>query len=281
MLLHIFRHIDADHRLLAAKHHLGEYLGQLRLADAGRTKEQEGTDRARRVLQTNSSALDRLRHRRDRLILSDHTLMQRLLQLHQPLRLLLRQPLYRNLRPHGYDLRDIRLADLLAADAALLCQTLLRGCQFFERRLLRAVQRLRLLPVSKDDRLLFLLGKLIHRRLQLLYAIRHGSAADLLSGRCFIDEVDCLIRQVAVADIARGIFHCRIDRLVRDLYLMVRLVVRTQSFQNSDRILLIRLLHGNGLESALQRRVFFNIFAVLRNSRRTNQLHLAARERRF
>ena len=45
VLLHVLRHVDADHRVLGVEHVLGERAGELGLADAGGAEEQEGADR--------------------------------------------------------------------------------------------------------------------------------------------------------------------------------------------------------------------------------------------
>ena len=49
--LHELGHVELDERFLAAEHELGQRLGQLGLADAGRAQEHEGADRALRVLE--------------------------------------------------------------------------------------------------------------------------------------------------------------------------------------------------------------------------------------
>ena len=54
MLLHEFRHVDADHRVRVIEQEFSERLGQLRLTDAGRPKKQEGTEWAVRVLQAGA-----------------------------------------------------------------------------------------------------------------------------------------------------------------------------------------------------------------------------------
>ena len=46
VLLHVLRHVDADHRVLGVEHELGQRARQLGLADAGRAEEQERADRA-------------------------------------------------------------------------------------------------------------------------------------------------------------------------------------------------------------------------------------------
>ena len=51
VLLHELAHVDAGHRLLVVEEELGERLGELRLADAGRAEEEEAADRLARIAQ--------------------------------------------------------------------------------------------------------------------------------------------------------------------------------------------------------------------------------------
>ena len=50
VLLHVFRHVEADHGGLIVEQILGKRLGKFGLADAGGTEEHERTHRAVRVL---------------------------------------------------------------------------------------------------------------------------------------------------------------------------------------------------------------------------------------
>src|SRR6267378_810885 len=59
MLLHVLRHVDADHRALVIEQEFGERLGELGLADAGRPKKQERAHRPVRVLQPGAGAAHR------------------------------------------------------------------------------------------------------------------------------------------------------------------------------------------------------------------------------
>ena len=78
-----------------------------------------------------------------------------------------------------------------------------------------------------------------------------------------VDEVDGLIGEEAVGDIAvrerRGGNDCR----VCDLYAVEDLISRFQTTQNGDRIFHARLLHKNRLEPPFKRGVLFNILPVL------------------
>ena len=74
VLLHVFGHVDADHRVLVVEQELGQRLGQLGLADAGRAEEHERADRPVGVLQAGARAAHGGRHGLHRLVLADHAL---------------------------------------------------------------------------------------------------------------------------------------------------------------------------------------------------------------
>ena len=57
---------------------------------------------------------------------------------------------------------------------------------------------------------------------------------------------------------------------------MVRLVVRAKTFQYFQCFLLRRFLHLNGLESSLERSIFFNILSVLVDRSRADHLNFSA-----
>ncbi len=114
MLLHVFRHIDADHRILAAEHGFRQRLGEFGLSDAGWTQKQERTDRTVRILQAHAAAPDRLCHRHDSFLLADDALVQDLFEMRETSGLASCDLLKRNLRPLGDRLRDIIPRDLAA-----------------------------------------------------------------------------------------------------------------------------------------------------------------------
>ena len=92
VLLHVLRHVDADHRVLGVEHELGQRAGQLGLADAGRAEEQERADRAVGVAAgRRASGAARCADRGDRLVLADDALVQALLHVDELLDLALHQ----------------------------------------------------------------------------------------------------------------------------------------------------------------------------------------------
>ena len=84
-------HVEPDHHVLVAEQHLGERARQLGLADARRPKEQEAPDGALRVPEPGPAPANGLGDRLHRLVLPDHPLVQPLLELEQPVALLLGQ----------------------------------------------------------------------------------------------------------------------------------------------------------------------------------------------
>ncbi len=78
--LHVFGHVEAKQLDAERGRKLFCDFG---LADAGRTREQVGTDRLLRLAQAGARQLDRCRQRLDRLVLAEHHALQRLLEMPQ------------------------------------------------------------------------------------------------------------------------------------------------------------------------------------------------------
>ena len=97
VLLHVLRHVELDHRGLVTEQELGERLGGLGLPDTRRAEEDERPRRPLRVLEAGTRPADRLRHRLDRLVLTDDPLVQLLL--------------------HAEELRGLFLGELVDRDA--------------------------------------------------------------------------------------------------------------------------------------------------------------------
>jgi len=110
--LHELAHVDLDERVLAAEHELGQRLGQFGLADAGGAEEDERADRPLGILQASTGASNRLRHDLDRFLLADDPLVEIVLHVQEPLRLLLGDSRDGDARPHRHDLGDLFFIDL-------------------------------------------------------------------------------------------------------------------------------------------------------------------------
>ena len=94
-----------------------------------------------------------------------------------------------------------------------------------------------------------------------------------------VDEVDGLIGQEAIGDVALGQQHCLTQDALRDFDAMILLVVVGDALQNLERILHIRLVDRDRLEAALKRGVLFDVLAVFGEGRRADDLNFPAGER--
>ena len=99
--------------------------------------------------------------------------------------------------------------------------------------------------------------------------------------RRLVDEVDRLVRQVPIGDVAGRQVGGGLDRGVGDRDLVVLLVALADAEQDLDRLLERRLLDHDRLEAALERRVALDVLAVLVERRGADALQLAARQRRL
>ena len=96
-----------------------------------------------------------------------------------------------------------------------------------------------------------------------------------------VDEVDGLVGQEAVGDVAVGQDRGRDQRGVGDAHAVVHLVALAQAAQDGDGLLHGGLVHVHRLEAPLQRGVLLDVLAVLVERRRADGVQLTAREHRL
>ena len=281
MLLHVLGHVDPDHRLLVAEEELGEGAGELGLADPGGAEEDERAGRALRVLDPGARAADRFRDGGDRDLLADHPLVEFLLHADQFLGLGLGQFEDRDAGPHRDDVGDLLFADFRPVAVLAL------GPLVFE---LALAGRQLALGVAQVGGFLELLGfdralLLAPRGLDFLLEVAvHGRGAHRLDPHPragLVDQVDRLVGQEAVGDVAVGELGGGVQRVVGDRHPVVLFVALAQPFEDLDRVLDRGLVDLDLGEAALQRRVALEVFAVLVERRRADRLQLAAGERRL
>ena len=180
-----------------------------------------------------------------------------------------------NVRLEGLDLLDAVLlglpAGLLLVEAVLELGELLR--ELFE-------------PVARELVVLFLEGHLLDLHLhdaaaQVVELRRHGVDLRADHGAGLVDEVDGLVRQETVGDIAVGERGRGDERVVVDAHAVVDLVALFQAAEDGNGVLHRRLIDLHGLEAALKRGVLFDILAVLVERRRADAVQLAAGEHRL
>ena len=99
VFLHVFRHIDADHRAFVVEKKFRECLGKLGFPDTGRPQEKERADGAVLVLQARPRATHRVRHGLDRFFLTHHAVAEPRLHSHELMFLAFLQTVHRDARP--------------------------------------------------------------------------------------------------------------------------------------------------------------------------------------
>ncbi len=185
----------------------------------------------------------------------------------------------------GFELFHLRTEILHTADAALFVLPL----RFHLRKAVALIGQL-LLQIGQmrrrdgigflfqcgffDFQLHDLSGNLVHFG-------RHGIhfRADHCTG--FVYEVDRLIRQETVGDIAVREGRCRDQRRIVNLDAVIDLVALLQTSEDRDCILDGRLTDLHRLEAAFQCGILFDIFAVFIERCRTDAVQLAACEHRL
>jgi hypothetical protein len=106
-----------------------------------------------------------------------------------------------------------------------------------------------------------------------------GVHLDLDLGRGLVDQVDGLVGQEAVGDVAVGQLGRGHDGRVGDLHAVVHFVLFLQAAQDGDGGFHAGLAHDDLLEAALQRGVFLDVLAVFVQRGGAHAVQLAARER--
>ena len=117
--------------------------------------------------------------------------------------------------------------------------------------------------------------------LELAVARRSGHRLDAHARRGLVDQVDRLVGQLPVLDVAVGERRRGDERVVGDLAAVMRLVAVAEAAQDLHGVLGRRLLDADLLEAPLERRVALQVLAVLVERRRADRLELAAGERRL
>ena len=117
--------------------------------------------------------------------------------------------------------------------------------------------------------------------LQLVELDRHGVDLHPQPAGRLVDEVDRLVGQEALGDVAVGQGGRGDERRVRDPDAVVDLVALAQAAQDRDRLLDRRLVHEHRLEAPLERGVLLDVLAVLVERGRADGVQLAAGEHRL
>ncbi len=176
------------------------------------------------------------RQRLDGLVLADDPLVELVLHLEQPGGLLLGQLHDRDAGRHGEHLGDQLLVDL-GDDVHVAGPPLLLALGLGQDQLLLLVAQARggleVLPV---DRALLAAAHVGDLLVELAQVRRRGHPADAQPGAGLVDQVDRLVGQEPVGDVAVGQRRRGHQRLVGDRHPVVRLVAVAQALEHLDRV---------------------------------------------
>src|SRR5579862_7189409 len=278
MLLHELGHVEADQSLFGAEHELRQRARDFGLADASWAQEQERADGPVRILQAGAGATDSAGQGADRLVLRDDPLVQLFFDAEQLLRLFFFNRRDRDTGPAGDNVLDVFAVDdagrrfvemiFLAKSAQVLA--LFAFFVRIETRLLELMVRDGVFHAVHDELDTLLdFGQLFGQR----------SLAELYAGSGFVDQVDGLVGQEAVRDVAVRMRDREVDGVVGVGDGVKLLVAVFDPEQNFDCVRLIRRRNFNGLEAALERTVLFDRLAILAGRGGADALNLSAGKR--
>ena len=212
-------------------------------------------------------------------MLADHPLVQLVFHPDQLLRLGLGQLEHRNARPHRDDVGDLFLTDLGVVGFARRLPVLLEVTLLEGQLALGVTQRSSLLELLRLDRGLLLLAHRLDLVVEFLVHGRSGHQLDPHPRGGLVDQVDGLVRKLALLDVAVGQLGRGAQRLVGDGHAVVGLVAVAKPAQDLHGVLDRRLLHLDLLEAPLQGGVALEVLAVLVERGRADRLELTTGER--
>ena len=117
MLLHVFAHVHAHHRVGIVKQEFGEGFGEVRFAHTGGSHEEEGAEGFARVAESDARAADGVGYRGDCLVLPDDLFAQPFFHVEQFLCFAFHEAENGNACPLRHDFGDVLRADVLFEEA--------------------------------------------------------------------------------------------------------------------------------------------------------------------
>src|SRR6185369_661261 len=255
VLLHKFRHVEANECTFTAEQELRERTRHFGFADACWTKKQERTDWSQRVFQTGARTSNRASQCRDCRSLRDDALMKFDFDTKKLLCLFFLQRVDRDTRPASDHVFHVVACDFGCDECVFIVNAQVRSIAIRSRPLVQLV------PVSKVA----------------LFA----SDAELHARACFVDDVDSFIGEEAIWNVAVRLVNRGLQRFVCVTNLVKTLVTLANSVEDTDRFSLGWRRNFHRLEATLERAILFDRLAKLGGRRCTDALNFATRECRF
>ena len=137
------------------------------------------------------------------------------------------------------------------------------------------------LEVLLGDGLVLIGADLAQLVVHLAQLVGQGHVTDAHAGARLVHNVDGLVGQETVLDIAVRQRDGGLKRLVGEMHLMMRLITVAQPLHDAQGLLLVGLADRDGLETALEGAVLLQVLAVFVDGGGADDLNLAARQRRL
>src|ERR1700674_331072 len=249
----------------------------LSFANAGRSKEEEGADRAIGALQPRARAADGTSQSADRFLLRDDALVQLFFNAQQLLGFFFFDRSNGNAGPARYHVLDVLPTDY-AGGGFIEVVFFAKGAQVLALFAFFIRVEARLLELVVRDGVLHTMDDELDPLLDFRQFFRQRGLAQFHASTCFVDQVDGFIREKAVGNIAIRMRHGKIDGLVGIGDGVEFLVAFFNSKKNLDGVGFVRRRNFHGLEAAFQRAAFFNTLAVFSGRGCADALNLAARQ---
>ena len=217
----------------------------------------------------------------DGALLADDPLVELTLHVDELGGLFLGQLVDRDARPDREHFGDRFLVDLVEQVDAVGLDLALLGGLLFQECLLLVAEAAGFLELLLLDGALLGFLHVVELALDLAQVGRRLHALDAQARAGLVDQVDRLVRQVAVGDVAVGEVGGRDQRLVGDRDPVVRLVLVADALEDLDRVGERGLVDLDRLEAALEGGVLLDVLAVLVERRCADRLQLATGEHRL
>ena len=261
-----------------AEQELGQTAGHFRLADAGGSEEQEAANRAARGLEAGAAAANGARQRGDGLVLADDALVQFLFDAQQFLLLVFLDGGDGDAGPARNHVFDV-FARHDAGGGIIELQTLAQLAQiFFFLALLFGIET-RLFKLVIGDGRFHAVSDELHALLHLGHFIGQRRLAQLHARAGFVDQVDGLVGQEAIRNVAARKINGVLDGFVGVADGVEFLVALAHALQHANGFFFVGAVHLHGLEAALERAIFFDGLAVFAGRGRADALNFAAAQR--
>ena len=110
---------------------------------------------------------------------------------------------------------------------------------------------------------------------------RHAVELHAQAACGLVDQVDGLVGQEAIGDVAIGEVGSCHERAIGDVHAVEDLVLLLETTQDRDGVLDGRLAHHHGLETTRERRILFDVLAVFVERGRADRVQVATGKRRL